>query len=658
MTHAQLEPGAPHGAPAFSATALTVRYHRRAVLDDLTFQAAVGMVVLVGPNGSGKTTLLRVLATLRRPDAGTASVSGHDLRRVRSAARARQALGYLPQDPTGTAHLTVEEAVGYAAWLKGVPRRERADRITAALVDLDLVDRRTDRLGALSGGTRQRAHIAQAVVRRPTVLLLDEPSTGVDAEHRMELRRVLRTIGAGRLVVLSTHLTEDIELLADRVVALDQAGSASTAPRPSSPPSGSGRRPCSRPGPQGPRRPGRRPRRRTGARDRARPARPGPPMNTVAVSVRRSAGLPALAVLLALVVAHVLVRDRAWTHEWLWATTSTASSPSCSARSRRGSPRSTASGCPAAATCCPRPAPGRTGRGLGRDRVLGAAAYVGGLLLVVRWYGVRDAGLPPGPVALAATVAPARTAGCRVAGGLAWGGGCATRSPPRCRGRLLPDDAVAVPVSGPGELVVVGGATASLVSLTPRRPEVLQLLWFVSLAPGCWSPRRGRPGGGSPARRLASWRPALRGRGGAAARPGRGFLVTTTERRGLRGTAPASASRPGTRIEPPRPEPLLPYLAALEGSGRRAHHFRQNASPGAYRRPDRRRLILGDRVRPVRGPGAYLTKSCPVDTDPRRRPRTPGWPGGCSATVVATPTRRSPRSSRPARRHRPLAAAQ
>ncbi len=221
MADVEREPGAPVGAPGLRVDALTVRYRGHAVLADLTVAAERGVVVLVGPNGSGKTTLLRVLATLRRPQAGSAHLAGHDLRTVRGAARARHALGYLPQDPEALSHLRVHEAVEYAAWLKRVPRRERADRVTAALVDLDLVGRAGDRLGALSGGTRQRAHIAQAVVHRPSVLLLDEPSTGVDAEHRVELRQVLRRLAAGRLVVLSTHLTEDIELLADRVVALD-----------------------------------------------------------------------------------------------------------------------------------------------------------------------------------------------------------------------------------------------------------------------------------------------------------------------------------------------------------------------------------------------------------------------------------------------------
>jgi ABC-2 type transport system ATP-binding protein len=206
--------------PRACANGLTVRYRRRAVLSELTLDVGPGVTVLVGPNGSGKTTLLRVLATLRRPDAGRAWLGGHDLCTPDGASWARRELGYLPQggDPLG--HLTVIEAVGYAAWLKGVPGRQRARRVAEAVDQLDLGPVAGNRLSTLSGGTRQRAYIALAVVHGPRVLLLDEPTTGVDAEHRVDLRATLRALAPGRVVLLSSHLTEDIELLADRVVAL------------------------------------------------------------------------------------------------------------------------------------------------------------------------------------------------------------------------------------------------------------------------------------------------------------------------------------------------------------------------------------------------------------------------------------------------------
>jgi ABC-2 type transport system ATP-binding protein len=186
----------------------------------VSLETGSGVTVLVGSNGSGKTTLLRALATLCRPAAGSASVAGHDVRTRSGAAAARRVSGFLPQEPTALHHLRVAEALTYAAWLKGVPSRQRAGHVEEALAALDLVARADDRLGALSGGTRQRAYIGQAIVHRPDVVLLDEPSTGVDTEHRVELRAILRRLAVGRVVVFSTHLTEDIELLADRVVAL------------------------------------------------------------------------------------------------------------------------------------------------------------------------------------------------------------------------------------------------------------------------------------------------------------------------------------------------------------------------------------------------------------------------------------------------------
>jgi ABC-2 type transport system ATP-binding protein len=215
------DPAGPLAEPFVDVGGLTVRIGRRTVLADVSWRVTEGVAALVGPNGSGKTTLLSVLSTLRPVRTGAVRVAGQDLGTVAGSAAARARTGYLPQEPTGLGHLTVAEAVVYAAWLKRVPRRVRTALVSDALEELDLVEHADDRLSRLSGGTRQRAYIAQAVVHRPAVLLLDEPSTAVDAEHRVELRRTLRRLARGRLVVLSTHLTEDVELLADRVLALD-----------------------------------------------------------------------------------------------------------------------------------------------------------------------------------------------------------------------------------------------------------------------------------------------------------------------------------------------------------------------------------------------------------------------------------------------------
>ncbi|MFE1413990.1 ABC transporter ATP-binding protein [Streptomyces sp. NPDC058746] len=197
-----------------------VRYRARTALDIPALSFRQGITALTGANGSGKTTLLKSCALLQRPTAGSVSLGNQKPEHRTGLRRYREGIGYLPQAPDFPGHFTVREAVAYSAWLRGVPRSRRAEAIERVVEDLNLGDVANARLRSLSGGNRQRAHIAQAVVHEPAVLLLDEPTTGIDVEHRIELRTYLARTGRTRCVVLSTHHTEDIELLADRVVSL------------------------------------------------------------------------------------------------------------------------------------------------------------------------------------------------------------------------------------------------------------------------------------------------------------------------------------------------------------------------------------------------------------------------------------------------------
>ncbi|HXF72448.1 MAG TPA: ATP-binding cassette domain-containing protein [Actinomycetota bacterium] len=190
------------------------------MLKEVTLELEGGVVAVAGPNGSGKTTLLRTLATLLRPSSGHVEIAGSDIGSRAGAAEARRHLGFLPQDPAYLEHLRVREIVVYAAWLHRISRARRDAAVQAALDDLDLLDVAETPLRKLSGGTRRRAYIAQALVHRPPVLLLDEPTVGLDPDHRVELRRLIRRLAPGRLVLLTTHLTEDVELLPDRVVVI------------------------------------------------------------------------------------------------------------------------------------------------------------------------------------------------------------------------------------------------------------------------------------------------------------------------------------------------------------------------------------------------------------------------------------------------------
>ncbi len=199
---------------------VTVRLGSREALRDISLSLGPGVVAVVGPNGAGKSTLLRLLATLVAPTQGDVFFGAYSVRTSRGATEARSRLGYLPQDPAFLGNFTVQEAIEYAAWLKKVPRRRRRAATMQVIEDLDLQDLRTRRLRELSGGTRRRVHIGQALVHQPRVLILDEPTTGIDATHRVDLRHILRQAAQDRLLLMSTHMTEDIELLADRVLVL------------------------------------------------------------------------------------------------------------------------------------------------------------------------------------------------------------------------------------------------------------------------------------------------------------------------------------------------------------------------------------------------------------------------------------------------------
>ena len=204
---------------AVAVSELTARLGGRTVLHGVSGRFEDGVVVLAGPNGAGKSTLLRVLATLLA-FGGAAEVAGCDLSTRPGRRQARQRLGFLPQEAAFPGEFTVEEAVGYSAWLHQVPAPERRSRVAAAIEAVDLGARADEPLRTLSTGLRRRSFLAQAIVHQPPVLLLDEPTAGVDVEHRSEFRRMVRRLAEGRLVVLSTHLTEEIEFLADRVVVL------------------------------------------------------------------------------------------------------------------------------------------------------------------------------------------------------------------------------------------------------------------------------------------------------------------------------------------------------------------------------------------------------------------------------------------------------
>ena len=210
-------------AATVGLTGITKKYHGTTALDavDLSFQQ--GITGLLGPNGAGKTTLLRIIATVLAPDTGNVRLLGRTPATPDELAQVRRRLGYQPQEMGFPRAFTGFGFVDYMAVLKEwTARTPRHDEVRRVLDLVDLGDVATKRVRALSGGQRRRVALAQAMLGDPDLMLLDEPTTGVDPEQRVALRHVLSRAGERSTVLLSTHQTEDVAALCDRVVVLDQ----------------------------------------------------------------------------------------------------------------------------------------------------------------------------------------------------------------------------------------------------------------------------------------------------------------------------------------------------------------------------------------------------------------------------------------------------
>ena len=192
-------------------------------LADIDLDLRAGVIGLLGPNGAGKTTLLRLLATALPPSRGKVRVLGRDVEVLAERTEIRRRLGYLPQEVGFPRGFTAFAFVDYIALLKewADPAARHAE-VRRVLDQVGLSDAATKRIRAMSGGQRRRVALAQALLGSPPVLILDEPTTGVDPEQRVTLRTVLAELARTSIVVLSTHQTEDVAALCERVVVLDR----------------------------------------------------------------------------------------------------------------------------------------------------------------------------------------------------------------------------------------------------------------------------------------------------------------------------------------------------------------------------------------------------------------------------------------------------
>ena len=178
-------------------------------LSEVSLRLERGIVGLLGPNGAGKSTLMRILATLAKPTRGRVRWNGED-----TASRPdplRRTLGYLPQDFGVYPMLSAREFLAYLSAVKGVSARDAGARVDECLAQVGLSDMADRRLGEFSGGMRQRVGIAQALLNNPKLLIVDEPTVGLDPEERLRFRHLLSDLAVDRLVILSTHIVSDIE---------------------------------------------------------------------------------------------------------------------------------------------------------------------------------------------------------------------------------------------------------------------------------------------------------------------------------------------------------------------------------------------------------------------------------------------------------------
>jgi ABC-2 type transport system ATP-binding protein len=198
-------------------------YGRTKALDGVSFDLEKGVSGLLGPNGAGKTTLLRMLATVLAPDRGRLAVLGWDPQDVAGRLEIRRRLGYFPQEPGYHMNFTAFEFVDYLAILKEmVDTDRRHDEVRRVLEAVGLGDVASKKLKALSGGMRRRVILAQALLGSPELLVLDEPTVGLDPVQRLRFREILSQLAETQTILLSTHMTEDVAALCSQVVVLNE----------------------------------------------------------------------------------------------------------------------------------------------------------------------------------------------------------------------------------------------------------------------------------------------------------------------------------------------------------------------------------------------------------------------------------------------------
>lgn len=197
---------------------LSKNYGRKAALKNVSVTIHSGMYGLLGRNGAGKTSLMRILATLSVPSGGEVSMNGIP---INETGKIREIVGYLSQNFSFYRNMSVYDAMDYLGLLSNLPDKIRKERIASLLEQVNLKENMRTKIKALSGGMKQRLGIAQALLHDPQILIVDEPTAGLDPEERIRFRNMLSEFAEDRIVILSTHISSDVETSCENIGVLD-----------------------------------------------------------------------------------------------------------------------------------------------------------------------------------------------------------------------------------------------------------------------------------------------------------------------------------------------------------------------------------------------------------------------------------------------------
>lgn len=196
---------------------ISKKYGEKVAVNDVSLLLQDGMYGLLGPNGAGKTTLMRIMASVLCADSGKIIIDG----KKSNQEGLRNQIGYLPQKFSFYKYLTVYESLYHVAYMKNMKKNNIKDAVDSVIEDVNLSEKRNDKIGTLSGGMLRRLGIAQAILGNPRLLIVDEPTAGLDPEERVRFRNLLSEICENRTVLISTHIVEDIEYICDNLIIMN-----------------------------------------------------------------------------------------------------------------------------------------------------------------------------------------------------------------------------------------------------------------------------------------------------------------------------------------------------------------------------------------------------------------------------------------------------